>query len=214
MIELARKAIADSLEVHRKLVGFEGVVTEAAEAMSRSLRAGGTVYWCGNGGSAADAQHLAAEYLVRYAKTRRPLAAVALTTDTSILTAAANDLGYEQIFARQVEALCGAGDLLVLHSTSGKSLNLLAAARAARTKGAGTVAFLGSGGGPLAGLVNTAIVVPSDATGRVQVLHLALEHLIVELVEEAMVYCLAYRKTSQSGRLKGYDIIAVSKTPF
>jgi D-sedoheptulose 7-phosphate isomerase len=177
--ELARLAAAS------KSLGDQ--VAGVASQYAAVLNAGGTLYFCGNGGSAADAQHLAAEYLVRYAKVRRPLAAVALTTDTSILTAAANDLGYEQIFARQVEALCGAGDLLVLHSTTGKSPNLLAAARAARTKGAGTVAFLGSDGGPLAGLVDTAIVVPSDATGRVQILHLALEHLIVELVEEALL---------------------------
>jgi D-sedoheptulose 7-phosphate isomerase len=145
------------------------------------------LYFCGNGGSAADAQHIAAEYVVRYAKTRRPFAAIALTTDSSILTAAANDLGYEQIFARQVEAVCHAGDLLVLHSTSGSSPNLLAAARAARARGVATVAFVGSGGGPLAALVDEAIVVASDATGRIQVLHLTLEHVIVELVEEALL---------------------------
>jgi D-sedoheptulose 7-phosphate isomerase len=164
----------------------DGVVG-VAERYAAVLKGGGTLYFCGNGGSAADAQHLAAEYVVRYSKNRRPLAAVALTTDTSILTAAANDLGFEQVFARQVEALCGPGDLLVLHSASGKSPNLLAAARAARARGAGTVAFLGAGGGPLASLVDQAIVVPSDATGRIQILHLALEHLIVELVEEALL---------------------------
>jgi len=123
---------------------------------------------------------------VRYAATRRPLAAVALTTDTSVLTAAGNDLGFEQIFARQIEALCRPGDLLVLHSTSGESANLLAAARAARGRGASTVAFLGRGGGALAGLVDEAVVVPSDDTGQIQVLHLALEHLVVELVEAAL----------------------------
>ena len=164
----------------------DGVAGMAAR-YAAVLEGGGTLYFCGNGGSAADAQHLAAEYLVRYAKTRRPLPAVALTTDTSILTAAANDFGFEQVFARQVEALCRPGDLLVLHSTSGKSPNLLAAARAARARGAGTVAFLGAGGGPLVGLVDEAIIVPSNATGRIQVLHLALEHLIVELVEEALL---------------------------
>jgi D-sedoheptulose 7-phosphate isomerase len=177
--ELARLAGAS------KSLGDQVVAVAARYAAA--LRAGGTLYFCGNGGSAADAQHIAAEYMVRYAVSRRPLAAVALTTDTSILTAAANDLGYEYIFARQVEALCGANDLLVLHSTSGKSPNLLTAARAARSRKAGTVAFLGAGGGPLAALVDQAIVVPSDAPGRIQILHLALEHLIVELVEEALL---------------------------
>jgi len=147
------------------------------------LRGGGTLYFCGNGGSAADAQHIAAEYVVRYTGSRRPLAAAALTTDTSILTAAGNDLGFEQVFARQVEARCTARDLLVLHSTSGESPNLLAAARAARKSGVPTVAFLGKGGGALAGLVNQAVVIPSDQTSIIQLIQLALQHLIVESVE-------------------------------
>jgi D-sedoheptulose 7-phosphate isomerase len=151
------------------------------------LRGGGTLFFCGNGGSAADAQHMATEYVVRYAATRRPLAAVALTTDTSLLTAAGNDLGFEQIFARQVEALCRADDLLVLHSTSGRSPNLVAAARAARTLGTRTVAFLGRDGGALAGEVDEALVVPAEDTGQIQLLHLALEHLVVELVESALL---------------------------
>jgi D-sedoheptulose 7-phosphate isomerase len=151
------------------------------------LRGGGTLFFCGNGGSAADAQHMATDYVVRYSATRRPLAAVALTTDTSLLTAAGNDLGFEQIFARQVEALCRPGDLLVLHSTSGRSPNLVAAARAARTLGTPTVAFLGRDGGTLAGEVDEALVVPADDTGQIQLLHLALEHLVVELVESALL---------------------------
>lgn len=161
-------------------------VTALARRYAEVLRGGGTIFFCGNGGSAADAQHIAAEYVVRYAKARRPLAAVALTTDTSILTAAANDLGFEHVFARQVEALCGPGDLLVLHSTSGRSPNILAAARAARGLGVATAAFVGADGGELARLVDDAIVVPSEVAGMVQVLHLALEHVIVELVEEAL----------------------------
>ncbi|HET8835945.1 MAG TPA: SIS domain-containing protein [Gemmatimonadales bacterium] len=157
-----------------------------ADRYTAALRSGGTLYFCGNGGSAADAQHLATEYVVRYAANRRALAAVALTTDSSILTAAGNDLGFDQIFARQVEAYCGPGDVLVLHSTSGRSSNLLAAASAARGRRAGTVAFLGRGGGPLAGLVDEAVVVPSDDTGLIQILHLALQHVVVELVEAAL----------------------------
>jgi D-sedoheptulose 7-phosphate isomerase len=162
-------------------------VARIAALYAEVLRSGGTLYFCGNGGSAADAQHVATEYVVRYAGTRRPLAAVALTTDTSLLTAAGNDLGFEQIFARQVEALCRPSDLLVLHSTSGRSPNLVAAARAARTRGTRTVAFLGRGGGALAGEVDEALLVPDDDTGRIQLLHLALEHLIVELVESALL---------------------------
>ncbi|NOT08171.1 MAG: SIS domain-containing protein [Gemmatimonadales bacterium] len=154
-----------------------------AERYIDTLRRGGTLFFAGNGGSAADAQHLATEYVVRFRASRRPFAAVALTTDTSLLTAAGNDLGFEQVFARQVEALCRPGDLLILHSTSGVSPNLVAAAAAARAKAVSVVAFLGKDGGALRDLVDQALVVPSSDTSRIQELHLALEHLIVEAVE-------------------------------
>ncbi|HEU5304631.1 MAG TPA: SIS domain-containing protein [Gemmatimonadales bacterium] len=150
------------------------------------LRKGGTLYFCGNGGSAADAQHIAAEYIVRYGGHRKALAAMALTTDGSILTAAGNDLGFDQVFARQVEALCRSGDLLILHSTSGQSPNLLAAARSARKAGVPTVAFLGKGGGALAALVDEAIIVPASQTSVIQSIHMALQHLIVESVESEL----------------------------
>lgn len=161
----------------------EDRVAAIARRYADVLAGGGTLFFAGNGGSAADAQHVAAEYVVRYARDRRGLAAVALTTDTSVLTAAGNDLGFEQVFARQVEALCGPADLLVLHSTSGRSPNLLAAARAARARGVPTVALLGKGGGELAAEVDDAIVIDSDETGDIQVVHLALQHAIAALVE-------------------------------
>ena len=163
------------------------LMARIAQGYVATLEAGGTLFFCGNGGSAADAQHLATEYVVRYGRNRRALAAVALTTDTSLLTAAGNDLGFEHIFSRQVEALCRPGDLLVLHSTSGRSRNLIEAARAARARQVRTVAFLGRDGGALAGEVDEAVVVPSDDTAEIQVLHLVLEHLAVELVEAALL---------------------------
>ncbi len=178
-LEALSRAVLDSMELSDR-------VAAVARRYVETFRRGGRLYFCGNGGSAADAQHIATEYVVRYSATRAPLAAIALTTDSSLLTAAANDLTFEQVFARQVEALCRPEDLLVLHSTSGESPNLLAAARAAREREVGTVGFLGRGGGTLAGLVDEAVVVPSDDTGRIQVIHLALEHLIVELVEEEL----------------------------
>jgi D-sedoheptulose 7-phosphate isomerase len=161
-------------------------VAKLASRYTQVLRSGGTLFFCGNGGSAADAQHLAAEYVVRYVSNRPALAAVALSTDTSLLTAAGNDLGFDQIFARQVEALCGEGDLLIFHSTSGRSPNLLAAAQAARQRRVSTVAFLGKGGGPLAGLVDDALIVESQQTSVIQLIHLTLEHLIVEAVEREL----------------------------
>jgi D-sedoheptulose 7-phosphate isomerase len=180
-VEAALESLAEVVLASRSL-GEQ--VAGLAGRYAEVLRRGGTLFFCGNGGSAADAQHLATEYVVRYAKARRALAAVALTTDTSVLTAAGNDLGFEQIFARQVEALCRPDDLLVLHSTSGRSPNLIAAAAAARHRSVPTVAFLGQGSGPLAAMVDEAVLVPSDRPSQIQVIHLALEHAIVELVEE------------------------------
>jgi D-sedoheptulose 7-phosphate isomerase len=187
---VSRKRIDEGLDALAQLAiaskGLGGQVAGLAFRYAEVLRGGGTLYFCGNGGSAADAQHLAAEYVVRYSANRRPLAAVALTTDTSILTAAGNDLAFDQIFARQVEALCGPDDLLILHSTSGQSANLLAAARSAQKIGVPVVAFLGKGGGALAGLVTEAVIVPSHETSLVQLIQMAFEHLIVESVEREL----------------------------
>ena len=161
-------------------------IAAIADSYVTALRAGGTLFFAGNGGSAADAQHIAAEYVVRYSHNRRPLPAVALTTDTSLLTACANDLGYDEIFARQVEALVRSGDVLVLHSTSGESPNTLRAAQAAKVKGVTVVALLGKGGGALKGLADHHLVVPSDETSHIQEVHLAVEHIVCAMVESAL----------------------------
>jgi D-sedoheptulose 7-phosphate isomerase len=160
-------------------------IDAVARRSLEALRGGGKLIFCGNGGSAADAQHLAAEYVVRFARARRPLSALALTTDTSVLTATGNDFGFETIFARQVEALARPGDLLILHSVSGESENLLAAADTARTMGVATVALLAKGGGRLKGRVDLALVVPSDVTARAQEIHLAIGHLVCDVVDRA-----------------------------
>ena len=175
--ELSRLA----LEVGGRL---GGEVEEVAALTLKALEQGHRLFFCGNGGSAADAQHLAAEYMVRFARERRALPAVALTTDTSVLTAGGNDFGFETIFARQVEALAGEGDILFLHSTSGESENLIRAAETAGRLGVLTVAFLAKGGGRLGGIVDRALVVPTDSTARAQEIHLALGHAICQLVEE------------------------------
>ena len=147
------------------------------------LRGGGKLMFCGNGGSAADAQHLATEYVVRFRRNRQPLAAIALTTDTSLLTAGGNDYGFDAIFERQVRALGRPGDVLFLHSTSGESENLLTAARAAREIGVHTVALLARGGGRLAKTVDVPIIVPTDNGAHAQELHLAIGHAVCDLVE-------------------------------
>ena len=161
-------------------------IATLADVYTSALRAGGTLLFAGNGGSAADAQHVATEYVVRYSRSRRPLPAIALTTDTSLLTAGANDLGFAEIFARQIEALARAGDVLVLHSTSGESPNVVRAAQAAKVKGVTVVALVGKGGGALKDVVDHCLVVPSDETSHIQELHLALEHIICGMVERAL----------------------------
>ena len=156
---------------------------EIVAAMRACLAGGGTLFFAGNGGSAADAQHLAAEYVVRYRKgNQRPLRAVALTTDTSALTAAANDFGFAEVFARQLAALARPGDVLLLHSTSGNSPNCLVAATAAKALGVKTIAFLGGNGGQLGDLVDHRFIVPDDRVNHVQELHLAIQHQITAIL--------------------------------
>jgi len=185
--EQARAGLA-ALAALASRVGEEHAETIAAIADTyvAALRAGGTLFFAGNGGSAADAQHLATEYVVRYHSNRSALRAVALTTDSSLLTACANDMGFDEVFARQVEALARHGDVLSLHSTSGESPNVIRAAQAAKARGVTVVGLLGRSGGPLKDLADVALVVPSDDTARIQEIHLAIEHLICEMVEERL----------------------------
>jgi phosphoheptose isomerase len=163
-------------------------VAGAAATLTSSVRSGGKLLICGNGGSAADAQHLATEFVstLTLDRLRPAISAIALTTDTSILTAVANDFGVEGIFARQVEALGRPGDVLIAISTSGRSPNVVAAAKAAREGGMQVVALTGEGGGDLAPLADVAIRVPSKTTAHIQECHLAIEQLLAFLVERAL----------------------------
>lgn len=158
----------------------------AASMIRDTVARGGTLLFCGNGGSAADAQHMATEYVVRYMRNRRALRAIALTTDTSILTAAGNDLGFDEIFARQVEALARPGDLLVVHSTSGSSPNVIRAAETAKALGVAVLALSARDGGRLQSLADHCVLVPVERTDRAQEIHLCIQHLICELVEETI----------------------------
>ncbi|MCW5750351.1 MAG: SIS domain-containing protein [Alphaproteobacteria bacterium] len=161
-------------------------VLAAAEAIVGRMRAGGKVMFCGNGGSAADAQHLAAELQGRYLRERRALAALALTTDSSAVTAIGNDYGFADIFARQLAGLAGGGDVLVAISTSGESENVLRAAACARKLGLLLVGLTGRAGGRLAPLCDHAIRVPADETPRIQELHIAVGHAICGHIETAL----------------------------
>jgi D-sedoheptulose 7-phosphate isomerase len=152
-------------------------------ACVKSIRGGGKLMFFGNGGSAADAQHLATELTVRYKAGRAAIAAIALTTDTSALTAAGNDLGFDKIFARQIEALGREGDVAVAISTSGKSPNVIAALKQAKAMKLVTAALGGKGGGELAGIVDHLLLVPSDVTARIQEMHIALGQMLCGALE-------------------------------
>lgn len=156
----------------------------AALGMVRDTVArGGTLLFCGNGGSAADAQHLATEYVVRYMRNRRAYPAIALTTDSSLLTATGNDFGFDQLFARQIEAIGKPGDLLIIHSTSGNSPNVLLAADAARAKGIPVLSLSARDGGALKSRSDLCLVVPTDRTDRAQEMHLCIQHAICDAIE-------------------------------
>ena len=165
---------------------IEAQLDRAAEMVQETVARGGTLFFCGNGGSAADAQHMATEYVVRYARNRAAYPAIALTTDTSLLTAAGNDFGFDHIFERQVQALCRPGDLLIIHSTSGNSPNVLLAAQAAREKGVAVLAFSARDGGALLGAADHSVIIPTERTDRAQELHLNIEHAICDLIEATL----------------------------
>lgn len=191
MSDAARDAIVLHLsglaDVARRVADeLAGPIADVAALAAATLQSGGKLMFCGNGGSAADAQHLATEYVVRFRRSRRAMPAIALTTDTSLLTAAANDLGFESVFARQVEALGRAGDILFLHTTSGRSPNLIAAAAAARRAGVITVAMLAGDGGPLREHVDHALVVPTASGAHAQEMHMAIGHIICDVIEERL----------------------------
>jgi len=161
-------------------------VQDAAGACIHSLQQGGKIMLAGNGGSAADAQHIAGELVSRFAFDRPGLAAIALTTDTSILTAIGNDYGYERLFARQLQALGRRGDVFIAYSTSGSSPNILAALAQARALGITTIGFTGNRGGPMADLCHHLLAVPSADTPKIQEGHLVLGHILCGLVENAL----------------------------
>jgi D-sedoheptulose 7-phosphate isomerase len=165
-------------------------LTDAVEAafnlMWRALNGGGKILLCGNGGSAADAQHIAAELVGRFCRERPGASAIALTTNTSVLTAVGNDYGFEEVFSRQVEALGRAGDCLVGISTSGESQNVLRGMEKGRSLGLSTVGLLGCGGGTLKELSDAAVVVPSESTPRIQEVHITIGHIWCDLLEERL----------------------------
>ncbi len=184
---LVQQTLAAHVEVIQALSALAAPIIELAERACACLAGGGRVFWMGNGGSAADSQHLAAELVGRFQRERPGLASIALTTDSSILTSIGNDYGFDSIFARQVEALCRPGDLLIGLSTSGNSSNVLRAMETGRTLGVERAGLTGGTGGRLCALVDCCLVVPSDNTARIQEAHVLIGHLLCDLIERRTV---------------------------
>ena len=186
------KMIEEELESHKQTIEktidvMIPCIEEASKLLIETLKSGNKVLLCGNGGSASDAQHIAAELTGRYKSERRGLAGIALTTDTSALTAISNDYGYNRVFDRQVEALVREGDLVIGISTSGESLNIISALLLAKEMGAKTLGFSGKGGGKMNYVCDVNMVVPSDDTPRIQEIHILIGHILCQAVDNA--YC-------------------------
>ena len=186
-----RDAIEAATETLRALSSLEPQMAQAADVIDQCLRAGNKLLVCGNGGSAADASHFATELVVRFAKDRRALPAICLTSDSGILTAAGNDYGFDEIFARQVAAFGVPGDVLICLTTSGKSKNVVRALQEAKARKLKTIAFLGRDGGSTVGIADLDLLVKSDSTARVQEAHQLLLHVLCEIIESRLEKAVA-----------------------
>jgi D-sedoheptulose 7-phosphate isomerase len=186
MRDRIRDILLESIQVKEELVRNNiGQIKEIADIIIDSLKKGGKLILFGNGGSASDSQHIAAELVGRFKKDRGSLAAIALTTNTSVLTSLANDYGYEVVFSKQIEALGQKNDVCVGISTSGKAKNVACGIKQAKKMGLKTIALTGGDGGELAKLADMSLIVPSTVTARIQEAHIAIGHVICELIEEA-----------------------------
>jgi D-sedoheptulose 7-phosphate isomerase len=187
MIEEVQHTFKESISVKQKsLENLTDCIVEIAEVIVKSLSNGGKLLLCGNGGSAADAQHIAAEFICRFVLNRQALPAIALTTDTSIITATGNDFHFDEIFSRQVDALGAPGDVLIAISTSGNSPNVIKAVESAVRKQVTVIGFTGENGGKLRSLCDICLCVPSDITARIQEVHITAAHAICSIAEKRL----------------------------
>ena len=187
MSDVIKKIFSDHLNVINKVLTSDvPSIQLVGELLANCLEKKGTIFWCGNGGSASDSQHIAAELVGRFRKDRLALKSIALTTDTSILTSVGNDYGFDQIFSRQLQALGSSGDILVGISTSGNSKNILNAFKAASDLGITSIALTGKDGGTAKEVSDHSITVDSDSTARIQEAHILIGHILCELIEEKL----------------------------
>ena len=185
-----KKIIEEHFIEHRatldSVAELGGLIEKVANVLIQCLKNNGTIFWCGNGGSASDSQHLAGELVGRFVGDRRPLKSIALTADSAVMTCIVNDYGYEHIFSRQVEALGSKGDVLIGITTSGNSENVLHAFKVAKKRGIETIGLLGKGGGRASSIVEHSVVVLSNSTARVQEMHILIGHILCDLIEEGL----------------------------
>ena len=186
MKELINKHIQEHNDVLDSILQLDESIEKVANIFLSCLERGGTIFWCGNGGSASDSQHLAGELVGRFVDERKPLKSIALTADSAVMTCIVNDYGYEHIFSRQIEALGVKGDVLVGISTSGNSENVIHAFEIAKQHGITTIGLLGKGGGKCASVSNQSIIVPSQSTARIQEMHILIGHILCDLIEEGL----------------------------
>ena len=186
MKKIIKKHIFEHRVILDSIVDLDESIEEAAKLLINCLKNSGTVFWCGNGGSASDSQHLAGELVGRFVGDRKPLKSIALTADSAVMTCIVNDYGYKHIFSRQIEALGVETDVLVGISTSGNSENVIQAFKIAKERGITTIGLLGKGGGEASALVNQSIIVPSKSTARIQEMHILIGHILCDLIEEGL----------------------------
>ncbi len=187
MADIIKDVIKESIRVKEAVLSkLSKDIRQTSNLLAASLKKGGKVILFGNGGSAADAQHIAAEFVGRFKLERQGLASIALTTNTSVITSIANDYGYEEIFSRQMEAVASENDVAIGISTSGNARNVIGGLLEAKKAGLKTIALTGSGGGEMASIVDIALIVPSGNTARIQEAHIVIGHIICELAEQAV----------------------------
>jgi D-sedoheptulose 7-phosphate isomerase len=188
---MSLEIIQQHLDEHRFVLdqldqSFKEKIKEIADLMTNALSNNKFIFWCGNGGSASDAQHLAAELMGRYKNNRRPLKSIALNADTSVITCISNDYSYEEIFKRQIDSLGSSGDIFVGITTSGQSQNVLSAMLEAKKKSLIVIGLLGKGGGDAKNIADYSLVVPSDITARIQEMHIMIGHMLCDLIEHGL----------------------------
>ena len=181
---IVKRSINNHFNLKKMMNKYSDKIQEVSQIISDSVLDGGCIYWCGNGGSAADAQHLAAELVGRFEKERRPIKSISLNTDTSVLTALSNDYSYENVFSRQLEALASTGDILVVFSTSGNSKNIIKVLKQSKAMGITSVAILGNKGGRAKKFSDFDLSLPLKDTARIQEMHILIGHIISSIVEK------------------------------